>query len=109
MAAVTSMCQHDALSLPNKKLGMNVKTAKLIYNECKITLRRVLRCSRNEEARKLYEMTTMKNLNSDNIANKAFSQDLPNNKIKDKCKSILNKEITESVWDISWAEKNNVS
>ena len=31
--------------------------------------------------------------------NKAFSQDLPNNKIKDKCKSILNKEITESVWD----------
>ena len=97
------------LSLPNKKLGMNVKTAKLIYNECKITLRRVLRCSRNEEARKLYEMTTMKNLNSDNIANKAFSQDLPNNKIKDKCKSILNKEITESVWDISWAEKNNVS
>ena len=98
------------LSLCNKKLRiMDVKTAKLIYNECKITLRRVLRCSRNEEARKLYEMTTMKNLNSDNIANKAFSQDLPNNKIKDKCKSILNKEITESVWDISWAEKNNVS
>ena len=31
--------------------------------------------------------------------NKAFSQDLPNNKIKDKCKSVLNKEITESVWD----------
>ena len=31
--------------------------------------------------------------------NKAFSQDLPNNKIKDKYKSILNKEITESVWD----------
>ena len=78
---------------------MNVKTAKLIYNECKITLRRVLRCSRNEEACKLYEMTTMKNVNSDTIVNKAFSQDLPNNKIKDKYKSILNKEITESVWD----------
>ena len=78
---------------------MNVKTAKLIYNGCKITLQRVLRCSRNEEARKLYEMTAMKNVNSDTIVNKAFSQDLPNNKIKDKCKSILNKEITESVWD----------
>ena len=78
---------------------MNVKTAKLIYNECKITLQRVLRCSRNEEARKLYEMTAMKNVNSDTIVNKAFSQDLPNNKIKDKCKSIVNKEITESVWD----------
>ena len=76
---------------------MNVKTAKLIYNECKITLRRVLRRSRNEEARKLYEMTTMKNVNSDSIVNKAFTQDLPNNKIKAKCKNILNKEITESV------------
>ena len=41
----------------------------------------------------------MKNVNSDIIVSKAFSNDLPNNKIKDKCKSILNKEITESVWD----------
>ena len=97
------------LSLPNKKLGMNVPTAKLIYNECKITLRRFLRCSRNEEARKLYEMTTFKNVNSDTIVNKAFSQDLPNNKIKDKCKSILNKEITKSVWDNFMGLKNNVS
>ena len=86
---------------------MNVKTAKLIYNECKITLRRVLRCSRNEEACKLYEMTTMKNVNSDTIVNKAFSQDLPNNKIKDKCKSILNKETTESVWDNSMGLKKH--
>ena len=44
-------------------------------------------------------MTTMKNVNSDTIVSKVFSQDLLNNKIKDKCKSILNKEITESVWD----------
>ena len=78
---------------------MEVKTAKLIYNECKITLRRVPRCYRNEEARKLYEIITMKNVNSDTIVNKAFSQDLPNSKIKYKCQSILNKEITESVWD----------
>ena len=42
----------------------------------KITLRRVIKCSRNEEARKLYEMTTMKNVNSDSIVNKAFTQDL---------------------------------
>ena len=60
------------LSLPNKKLGMNVQTAKLIYNECKITLRRILKYSRNEEARKLYEIT-MKYVNSDPIVNKAFS------------------------------------
>ena len=39
--------------------------------------------------------------------NKAFSQDLPNNKIKDKCKSILNKETTESVWDNSMGLKKH--
>ena len=44
-------------------------------------------------------MTTMENVNSDTIVNKAFSQDIPNNKIKEKCKSILYKEITKNVWD----------
>ena len=78
---------------------MNVKITKLIYNECKISLQRILRCSRNEKARKLYEMTTMKNVNLGTIVNKAFSQDLLNNKIKDKFKSILIKEITKSIWD----------
>ena len=71
----------------------------MIYNECKTTLRGVLKCSRIKEARKLYDITTTKNVNSDSIVKKAFSQDLPNNKIKAKCKSILNKKITEYVWD----------
>ena len=79
---------------------MNVKTAKLIYNECKITLQRVRKCSINKETCKLYEITTMKNVIFDSTVNKAFSQDLPNKKIKAKCKSILNKEITKSVWDM---------
>ena len=65
---------------------MNVTAANLIYNKCKITLQRVLKWSRNEEACKLYEITTMKNVNSDSIVNKAYSQDLPNNKTKAKCK-----------------------
>ena len=55
----------------------------------------MLKCSRNEEACKLYEITTMKNVNSDSIVNKAYSQDLLNNKIEAKCKSILIKEITD--------------
>ena len=53
-------------------------------------------------------MITMKNVNSDTIRNKALSQDIPNNKIKEKCKSILNKEITKSVWDNFMDLKNNI-
>ena len=72
------------------------KTEKLISNECKITPRRVVKSSRNEKARKIYYITAMKNINSDSIVNKAISEDLLNSKIKAKCKSILNKEITDS-------------
>ena len=87
------------LSLSNNTLGLNIRTAKQIYNECKITVRRILRCSVNEEARKLYEITTIKNVNSDSVVNKAVSEDLPNHKVKEKCKSIFTKEKTESIWN----------
>ena len=83
------------MSLPNNKLGLNIRTEKQIYNECKITVRRILRCSVNEEARKLYEITTIKNVDSDSIVNKAVSKDLPNHKVKEKCK----KEKAESIWN----------
>ena len=62
-----------------------------------MTVRRILRCSVNEEARKLYEITTIKNVNSDSVVNKAVSEDLPNHKVKEKCKSIFTKEKTESI------------
>ena len=87
------------LSLSNSTLGLNIRTAKQIYNECKITVRRILRCSVNEEARKLYEITTIKNVNSDSVVNKAVSEDLPNQEVKEKCKSIFTKEKTESIWN----------
>ena len=35
-----------------------LKTAKLICNEYKVNVQRILKCSVNEEARKLYEITT---------------------------------------------------
>ena len=87
------------LSLTNNKLGLNIRTAKQIYNECMITVRRILRCSVNEEARKLYEITTVNNVNSDSVVNKAESEDLPNHKVKEKYKSIFTKEKTESIWN----------
>ena len=87
------------LSLPNKKLGRNIRTAKQTYNECKVTVRRIRICSVNEEVRKLYEITTIKNVNSDSVVNKAVSEDLPNHNVKEKCKSIFTKEKTESIWN----------
>ena len=77
-APVSANVTH--LSLPNNKLGMSVKTAKLIYKKYKVTIWRVLKCSFGEEGRKLYEIMTIKNVNFDCIVNEAFSTDVPNYK-----------------------------
>ena len=78
------------LSMPKSKLGLNVKTARQLYKECKLTVRRILTCSKNAEARKLYEITTQKNITSDSIVNRATEADSAKNQ---KLKSICAKEI----------------
>ena len=42
------------LQMPqNKLLGLNITSAKKLYNECKLSVRRILKTSPNLEARKL--------------------------------------------------------
>ena len=52
------------LSLPRSKLGLEIKTLKQIYNECKVCNRSILKCSLNAEAQKIYELTSNKNVNN---------------------------------------------
>ena len=44
---VSSNINH--LSLPKNKVGLNIKTLKQIYVECKVSARQTLKLSRNEE------------------------------------------------------------
>ena len=57
------------LCLPKNNLGVDIKAGKQLYRECKISTRRILKCSINSEARQLYELTTYKNVLADNIVN----------------------------------------
>ena len=62
------------LSLPRSKLGLEIKTLKQIYNECKVSNRSILKCSLNAEAQKLYELTFNKNVKYDCIINDITSE-----------------------------------
>lgn len=51
--------------LPKKMVGC--KTAQEIHAQCKLSIRRILKKSRNEETKKLYKLTNMENVSSDYI------------------------------------------
>ena len=55
------------LSLPKKMLSFNIKTAQQIQAQCKFSVRRILKTSRNEEIRTSYNLTSSKNVKSDCI------------------------------------------
>ena len=57
------------LSLPEKMLGYNIKTAQNIQAQCKLSVCTILKTSRNEEVRTLYNLTSSKNIKSDFILN----------------------------------------
>ena len=53
------------LSLPKKMLGFDIKTAQKIQAQFKLTARRILKTSQNEEIRTLYNLTSSRNVKSD--------------------------------------------
>ena len=53
------------LSLPCSKLGLETKTLKQIYNECKVSNQSIWKCLLNAEAQKLYELTSNENVKHD--------------------------------------------
>ena len=70
------------LRMPHNKLGLNIISAKKLYSECKLSVRRILKTSPNLEARKLYETTSTKHFNSDSIINKIVTVDPEKYKVK---------------------------
>ena len=86
------------LSLPRSKLGLEIKTLKQTYNECKVSTRSILKCSLNAEAQKLYELTSNKNVKHDCIINDITSENgLERHQVKTKYRSILSKKFKETI------------
>ena len=77
------------LSLPKNKLGLNIKTLKQIYVECKVSVPQTLKLSHNEEVRTLYQLTNNKNVNTDSLINSMDTAE--KHLLRNKTKSVLSK------------------
>ena len=85
------------LSLANNKLGLNIKTLKQIYVECKVSVRQTIKLSRNEEFRTLYQLSNNKNVNTDCLIN---SIDITEKVLfRDKTKSVLSETMKKTLWN----------
>ena len=62
------------LTFPNKKLGMNIKSAKTLFNQCQLSTRRILKQSKNPEIQSIYAATSSKHINHDSIINSVASE-----------------------------------
>ena len=77
-----------------KCLVLTLKTAQQIQAQCKLIVRRILKTSRNEEIRILYNLTSSKNVKSDFILE---STGVPENRqIKQHSTKALSKQSSES-------------
>ena len=85
------------LSLLKSKLGLNIKTLKQIYVECKVSVRQTLKLSRNEEVKSLYQLTNNKNVNTEFLIKLI---DIPEKHLfRNKTKSVLSKRTKETIWN----------
>jgi hypothetical protein len=60
-----------ALKLPKLQLGIDFCSPSDIYNQCKLTVRRILRTSVNSDIQQLYTKTSSKNIVIDDIIERA--------------------------------------
>ena len=96
--------------MPQNKLGLNITSAKKSYNECKVSVCRILKTSPNLEVRKLYKITSTKHVNSDSIINKIVTVEPKKYKVKKNCCKIFNKNNDEKIWDdfMQLKEQSNI-
>ena len=85
------------LNLTKKMLGYNIKTVQNIHAQCKLSVCRILKTSRNEEVRTLYNLTSSKNVKSDFILNSIRVPEI--RQIKHNSTKALSKQTNESTWN----------
>ena len=87
----------DHLRLPPKKFGLGLLLPSDIVTSCKLTVRCILKSSRNNDINRLYSITSGKNVQIDEIVEEAV-QSKPKN-LKSSCDKRISVNWEESVWD----------
>ena len=91
----------EYLALPLQKLGLNYKSAKSVYLKSKLSVRSILRQSKNEEIRRCYNLTSADNVRADSLVNATIqaNPNLEDKQISAKIERSFNKLSTENNWN----------
>ena len=101
MATTSHQCEHHTSSNAAEQTRFEHDKCKKLYNECKLSVRRILKTSPNLEARKLHEITRTKHVNPDSIINKIVTVDPKNTRLKRIAVKSLTRTITRKYGTIS--------
>ncbi len=94
------------LNLPLKRLGLNLLLPSQLYQQCKVTVRRIMRASRDNNIRSLYVETHNSNINPDAIVEESRSEDRLS---RESCMNILREKLEIENWDKFMAlKKQNI-
>ena len=86
------------LTLPKRDLGFNLITAVNLCNGCQISLRKILKCSPNQEIRYLANLTETKNIRYDHVVNEAIDSSSNDANIKHWCNKIVKRTERGNTW-----------
>ena len=97
---VSSNTTH--LTLHKRKLGLNMNTAKTVYKKCQLSVRRILNRSKNPDVRKLFKLTSERNVPHDSIiasiTNANSNVHLTNKQFNSKTDREFTSSLQNSVW-----------
>ena len=97
MAAAAPRCICRSSKVTTKKVRIGPLLPSDIATSCKLTVRHILKSSRNNDINRLYSITSGKNVQMDEIVEDAV-QSKPKN-LKSSCDKRLTVKREESVWD----------
>ena len=90
------------LSIPLSKLDINFKSAKMLYNQCKLSTRRILRQSKNPETQKLYTFRSFRHINHDclihSVSTESQNQVLSNKQFNSRVDRKFNRSVFSHTW-----------
>ena len=76
------------------KIGLALTLPSDLYNKCKLTLRRILKCSRNADIKRLYNATSYKYVKHDEIVNACPKKE----NVKSLCSSEYERRKNQEIW-----------
>ena len=86
------------LKLPKSYLGIDFCSASDIYLQCQLSVRRILKSSKNSDIQHLYAVTSCKNIKSDEIIEQVSSNVTNQYELKTETNKLLKVHNTKEIW-----------